>query len=467
MMGDYGEYDGASDDEQVGAGTTDLRPLADGLVPTFLVRAPDGTSFVVDGTTAGPYYIGQSESCSIRLADPAVSRRHASIDLVGSRLRLRDLGSTNGTFIQGLHVVEAYLRGGEEIVLGSSVLRVEVTSEAEKPSRSTASSFGGVLGESPAMRRLYPVCEQLARSAVPIVIEGETGTGKEALAEAIHAASPRAARPFVVFDCTAVHASLIESALFGHEKGAFTGAIASSEGVFEEANGGTLLIDEIGDLEKPLQAKLLRAIQSSEVRRVGGTRWIQVDVRILAATRRDLDAEVQAGRFRDDLFFRLAVTRITIPPLRERGDDSALLARHFWAMYARDGSPLPADLAERFHGYQWPGNVRELANTVARIVALGELADAHGGLFMHHDGGAPPDAGGRADAPDFIDGVVEKSLALAEARDKVLREFERRYVERLLLLNGGDVTRAAAASGIGERYLRVIRARVKERGQGL
>src|SRR5262249_22135835 len=200
--------------------------------------------------------------------------------------------------------------------------------------------FGRVLGASREMRRLYPLCERLAASRVPVVIEGETGTGKEILAESLHEAGPRTAAPFAVFDCTAVPANLMESELFGHDRGAITGAVMTRKGILEEADGGTLLIDEIGDLDLQLQPKLLRALERGEVRRVGGDRWLKVDVRILAATRRNLDVEVQEGRFRDDLFHRLAVARIELPPLRERKGDVAVLASHFSEEMGRPRPPL-------------------------------------------------------------------------------------------------------------------------------
>ncbi len=419
-----------------------------------------GKSLTMDGSSPGAEFIGQSTACQLRLTDPTVSRRHASVDVDGNHLRLKDLASTNGTYLNGTRVIEALLVGGEEIQVGSTFIRVEVESEATPVALSPSSSFGSVIGESVAMRRLYPICERLAQSDVPLVIEGETGTGKEALAESLHRASPRARGPFVVFDCTAVHASLIESALFGHEKGAFTGAVAASAGVFEEANGGTLLIDEIGDLDKPLQAKLLRAIQSSEVRRVGGTKMSKFNVRILAATRRNLDAEVQAGRFRDDLFFRLAVTRITLPPLRERREDIEILAQHFWESHPGEKAALERSVIERFNAYEWPGNVRELANTVARFVALGDFAKSFATLFMQEK--VPVSRPGET---DFINGVVENTLAFADAREQVTREFERRYVTKLLSTHDGDIPSAVEASGIGERYLRMIRARVRGTGK--
>ena len=428
-----------------------------------VVRGEDaGASFVVDGAAALPSLVGTSEVVTLRLRDPEVSRRHVSVEVHGAHLRLKDLGSTNGTRVNGMRVVEVMLSGDETIEVGNTAIHVTREAGNRQMPISGDESFGSYLGRSVAMRRLYPICQRLAASEVPLVIEGETGTGKEALAEAIHEEGPRAGKPFVIFDCTAVPGTLIEAALFGHEKGAFTGAVTARPGCFEEADGGTLLIDEIGDLDKSLQAKLLRALQKSEIRRLGGQKWIKVDVRILAATRRDLDAEVQAERFRDDLFFRLAVARIVLPPLRERREDIGLLARHFWRIYG-GGSPFPEDILPKLESHPWPGNVRELANTVARLAALGDLGAEGGALFMQRKDGPLPsfaDAEGGG-GPDFLDDVVSQNLELAKARELVLREFERRYVTRLLDVHAGDVARAASASGIGERYLRMIRARVR------
>jgi DNA-binding NtrC family response regulator len=306
------------------------------------------------------------------------------------------------------------------------------------------------------MRRLYPLCKKLAASDVPVVIEGETGTGKEVLAESIHESGTRANGPFVVFDCVAVPANLLEAALFGHERGAFTGAVDSKKGVFEQAAGGTLFIDEIGDLDLPLQAKLLRALERLEVRRVGGDKWIRVDVRVLAATRRDLDREVAAGRFRDDLFFRLAVARIELPPLRRRHGDVSVLATHFWKRLGGP-SPIPAGLLQRFESYAWPGNVRELHNAVARQIALGELSTEIGAL---RSSVPPPPTPAAANATaDVMEEILGRDLPFVQARDKLLDEFQRRYVERVLVQHGGNVTHAAEASGIARRYFQTIRAR--------
>jgi transcriptional regulator with GAF, ATPase, and Fis domain len=240
--------------------------------------------------------------------------------------------------------------------------------------------------------------------------------------------------------------SLLESALFGHEKGAFTGATSQRRGVFEQAHGGTLFIDEIGELDATFQPKLLRAIERGEIQRVGANGWLKVDVRIVAATRRDLDREVQAGRFRDDLFFRLAVGRIELPPLRRRRGDVAVLTRHFWRAIAGEGRPLPPGLVDRLEDYAWPGNVRELQNAIARHVAVGELPVTEGSM-------PPPDAG------DAIERVLSRDLALPRARAEVVEEFERRYVQRVLDLHGGNVSRAAAASGIALRYFQLLKAK--------
>ena len=384
------------------------------------------------------------------------------MELVGRRIRIRDHDSTNGTFVDGVAIVDAYLRGGEVVRMGSTALRVDETGPYREVTLPTVVQFGRVIGASVAMRRLYPLCARLAKADVPVVIEGETGTGKEQLAEALHEEGARSGGPFVVFDCTAVAPNLIESELFGHEKGAFTGSTGTRRGVFERADGGTLLIDEIGDLPLALQPKLLRAIERSEVTRVGGERPIRVNVRVLAATRRDLDHEVQLGRFRDDLFHRIAVTRIELPPLRDRAGDVRLLASYFCTQLHADADSIPPDLMRRWEDYAWPGNVRELRNAVMRRVALGDLAD---------DAPSSEDApsvardlalGARASG-DPIAQVIAMDLPLAEARQKIVDEFEARYVEQLLANHGGNVTRAAAAAGVARRHLQRLKARFESR----
>ncbi|HQP38078.1 MAG TPA: sigma 54-interacting transcriptional regulator [Polyangiaceae bacterium] len=421
-----------------------------------VVEGPDaGLTFDLDGTEPARVLCGQSPACRLRLSDRQISRRHLALAIEGRSLRLTDLDSTNGTVIDGVRVLDAYLRGGELVRAGNSALRVDCLDSVAPARLSAATRFGKTLGASIEMRRLYPLCERLAASNVTVVIEGETGTGKEVLAESLHDSGPRANGPFVVFDCTAVPPNLVESALFGHEKGAFTGAIALHKGVFEQAHGGTLLIDEIGDLDPALQPKLLRVLERSEVRRVGGSRPIPVDVRVIAATRRDLDKEVQGGRFRDDLFFRLAVTRIELPALRDRHGDVRLLAEHFWNQLGGGPAPFPYQELRRFEDYRWPGNVRELHNAVAHLIALGTL-HPHAGAVM--DPASPPPKA-PAGPTDLVDDVLAEGLPFPAARDKVLQDFERRYVQWVLDKHGGNVRAAAAASGIARRYFQLIRAR--------
>jgi DNA-binding NtrC family response regulator len=422
----------------------------------LVVEGPDrGAELKIDGSEPSRPLVGQSPACALRLADRLVSRRHAALELTERGLRVADLSSTNGTFVNGLRVESAFLKGGEIVRVGETSLRVEARGEPAPSSTSNAMRFGRVIGGSPEMRRLYPLCERIAQSTMPVLIEGETGTGKEMLAEALHECGPRANGPFVVFDCTAVPPNLLESTLFGHEKGAYTGAVAARKGVFEQAHGGTLLIDEIGDLELALQSKLLRAIERSEVQRVGGTGFVRCDARVLCATRRDLDREVAAGRFRDDLYFRITVARVELPPLRQRTGDIELLCAHFWRALGGDG-PVPSELLQRAQDYPWPGNVRELYNAVVRWRALGTLglSDAPAQPAAPQPSPQPPIL-----ARDVIDEVLALALPFPASRDRVMSEFERRYVERVLALHGGSVARAAEASGIARRYFQIIRAR--------
>jgi DNA-binding NtrC family response regulator len=429
--------------------------------PSFTVTVTAGpdrdASISLDEATPGRIFVGTSPACALRLTDPKVSRRHLALEVDATSLRLIDLGSTNGTRVSDLVVRDASLSGGERIALGDSALLVGRGPGAAPPS-GRHESFGAVVGKSDAMCRLYPLCHKLAAAEIPLLIEGETGTGKEVLAEAIHAASARAAGPFVVCDCTAIAPNLAEAALFGHERGAFTGATGSQRGFFEQADDGTLLLDEIGDLDLGLQAKLLRAIERREIRRVGGDRWIRVDVRVIAATRRNLDREIEAGRFRDDLFYRLAIARVELPPLRKRRGDVAVLARHFWSRLGGGASGLPADLERRLDTHEWPGNVRELRNTIARHVALGDLA-MDGALGARGPRTSGTEFSAEGDAEDFTARVLSLELPLVTSRDMVVEAFERRYIARLLDKYSGDATRAAASAGVARRYFQLLRAK--------
>jgi DNA-binding NtrC family response regulator len=424
------------------------RPRDEGQATEFDVRViagPDtGKVFIVRPDDPSPALVGQSQACSVRLADPEVSRRHASLEASGAMLKLTDLGSTNGTFVNGVRVFEAGLFGGESVQIGGTALRV--TARRSEPTQaSDKTSFGALLGASAVMRRLFPLCERLSASRVAVVIEGETGTGKELLAEALHRMGPRRDAPFVVFDGASVAPGLVEEALFGSERGP-TGAPVV--GVFEQASGGTLVIDEVGDLSLDLQAKLLRVIDRGEVRRVGAAQPTFVDTRLIATTRRDLDALVQAGTFRDDLFFRLAVARIELPPLRKRLDDIPMLVRHFWWSLQGPGDP-PQELVERLARQPWPGNVRELQNAVARALAVGDALD--------EEARAHPDPAGRGG--ELFERVLSLRLPLPRAREKIIDAFERAYVARVLEDHGGNVARAAAASGLALRYFQVLKAR--------
>jgi transcriptional regulator with GAF, ATPase, and Fis domain len=427
----------------------------------LVIEGPDaGKSFLLDPHAPARLLIGTSVVCGIRLTDQAVSRRHAALEPVGRRYRLTDLGSTNGTFVDGIAIVEAFLRADEIVRCGSTAFRIEAVEGNGEGARSAASSspltsavrFGRVQGASVAMRRMYPLLEKLAATRIPVLIEGETGTGKEMVGEAIYEKGGSVG-PFVVFDCTTVSPNLVEAELFGHERGAFTGAEATRRGIFEEAHGGTLLIDELGDLELPLQAKLLRVLDRGEVRRVGSNTPIAVDVRVLAATRRDLDKAILSGQFRDDLFHRLAVGRVEIPPLRERIGDVSMLARQFAKDFGL--SEIPAATMTRLEEYSWPGNVRELRNAVARFAALGAGSFAllvDDPVRERSSPGAPAGA-----APSRYEELFQ--LPFAVARRKAQDDFDREYVESVLQKHNGSVTQAARASGVALRYFRLVKAR--------
>ena len=417
---------------------------ADGPRPSFLVTVvsgPDrGHAFELDGL-APRTLVGVSTSCTVRFTDSSVSRRHAAFETEDEGLRIQDLGSKNGTTINGLRITDALLAGGEVLRLGGTMLKVEKLARVSSTKMTSAMTFGRVIGASAEMRRLYAVCQDLSVANDPVLIEGETGTGKELLAEALHEKGSRSAGPFVVFDCAGVSGTAALAALFGIDGG--------PPGAFEQARGGTLLLDEIAELDTEAQAGVLDALTGNRVLREGAKNWTAIDVRLLVASRRDLDAEVQAGRFREDVLAHLAPRRIELPPLRRRKGDVALLARHFWRVVG-GGDAVPADFAARLDGYPWPSNVRELANVVARRFANGE--DEVETLATD-----PGDASLGA----ALESILESDMPFSRARAAALSEFERRYVARVLARHGGHVGRAAAASGIARRYFQVLRGRSK------
>lgn len=306
-----------------------------------------------------------------------------------------------------------------------------------------AGQLDDLIGQSEPMRRLFELVSRVAVSDASVLIHGESGSGKEGVARALHRRSRRAAGPFVALNCAAVPDSLLESELFGHVKGAFTDARADKPGLFLEANGGSLFLDEISDLSPTLQPKLLRALQERSVRAVGGAHERPFDVRLIAATHRDLDEEVKAGRFRSDLLYRIQVVHLAVPPLRERGNDIVLLAEHFLEQFARRaGQTVPAlsnEAAERLRDYPWPGNVRELQNCMERAIAL---------------------LTGRVVAPDDLPerirefrGVPSIPTPVAEAELLPLDELERRHILRALDILGGNKTQAARVLGLDRRTL--------------
>src|SRR5437868_6565614 len=324
--------------------------------------------------------IGAMEDNDLVVSDDTVSRYHCRIVQEDTAYLLVDLGSTNGTFINRVRIKEAYLKPGCTIGLGNSEVKFHAADEKVEILPSRKERLGRLVGRNVKMRELYTVLEKIAPTATTVVIKGETGTGKEVVAQTLHDLSPRASGPIMVFDCGAVPENLIESELFGHEKGSFTGAIMTRQGLFEMAHGGTLFLDELGELPIDLQPKLLRALEQREIRRVGSNKPIKVDVRIIAATNRNLEDEVRAGRFRQDLFYRLSVVRVFLPPLRERIEDIPLLVKQFLsdAQYNKkpDGTTKVSGFSraamDLMQAYAWPGNVRELVNTVERAVSFAE-----------------------------------------------------------------------------------------------
>ena len=387
--------------------------------------------------------IGSGDDCDLVLRDPTVSRLHLVVRIEGEAIRVTDAGSRNGTLLDSIRVVDAYARPDSTLTLGGTTLRLRMLSDVVELPLSLRERVGGMIGRSVAMRRVFAMIERVARSDQTILVEGETGTGKELAAEAIHDESRRDGASFVVFDCGAVSASLIESELFGHVRGAFTGAVADRPGAFEAASGGTLFLDEIGELPLDLQPKLLRALEQQQIRRVGSNTPRQVDVRIVAATNRALATEVDRGRFREDLYYRLAVIPLRLPPLRERLGDIPLLIRHFEKqLQGRPGSrvtpPLSEGLIDAFAARAWPGNVRELRNEVARAVSLG--AD------LVRGGGAP------APSP-AIGAAVDLSELLFSGRERIAEAYERAYIEAALRQTGGNVSRAAELAGVNRKFI--------------
>jgi two-component system, NtrC family, response regulator GlrR len=418
------------------------------LVRRFRLRVVDGDDRKATFTpSAERTVIGTHASADFVLRDQTVSRFHCELSLGDGGVRVRDLDSRNGTRIAGVSIVEAHLSDPATLELGHTRVKIEWPDDHLRIPLSTRDRFGGLSGTSRAMRALYALLERAAASDATVLLQGETGTGKDLAAHALHDEGRRRDRPWVVVDCGAIAPALLESELFGHEKGAFTGAMRSHAGAFERAHGGTLFLDEVGELSGELQPKFLRALESRRIMRVGSNTPIDVDVRIIAATHRGLRGDVNTGRFRADLYYRLAVLPIELPSLRQRLDDLPVLVDDMLHQLGAARSPAaerlrsPESLA-RLSAHPWPGNAHELRNYVERSV----LFRAEAGLedrFVASD--ASP---------------VDTSVPIRQAREQCVLAFERRYLEALLRTHHDNVAAAARAAGIDRVHMHRLLAKV-------
>ncbi len=435
-----------------GPGTQHLGPLAyEHSYQRFRLVVTDGPDRGSVAVAAGEEItVGTAEGNELRLTDPAVSRHHAVFVACPQGFSLRDLGSTNGTWIAGCRIEAALVRPGVRLRLGQSTLRLEDLAERVVEPLSEASSFGRALGASPAMRRLFALLPRVAASDSTVLLEGETGTGKTLLAEAIHHASPRARGRFSVLDCSTIPPTLIESELFGHERGAFTGATSARAGAFEAARGGTLFLDEVGELPLEMQPKLLRALEERLVRRIGSQDQIKLDVRVIAATNRELRTEVNAGRFRSDLFYRLNTVRLRMPPLRQRREDISLLVAHYYEQFTgHPGDLPPPELVQAFVRMDWPGNVRELRAAVERAVLMGGAEEP-----VEED---PSSSGEASEGPPLsalADYVFDPALPFRDAKERAIGRWERWYVRELVRRSRGNLSEAARLARTDRQYLR-------------
>ncbi|MGC4068494.1 MAG: sigma 54-interacting transcriptional regulator [Polyangiaceae bacterium] len=393
-----------------------------------------------------PMRVGTAPDNDLVLSDPTVSRQHCEIDPTDSRIRVRDTNSMNGVFCAGMRLYDAIVNSGALLQLGDTQLSIQEIKEPVDREQAVASKYFDLIGDSPRMRELFADLQRIAPKDISLLIEGETGTGKELVAESVHAGSARAEGPFVVFDCSSVTASLAESELFGHERGAFTGAVAARPGVFEQAHGGTIFLDELGELPKDLQPKLLRVLESRSVRRLGSTKSIPVDVRVIAATNRNLQAEVRQGSFREDLYFRIAAAQVSVPPLRDRMGDLPMLVEHFLKLEspARCVTEIPASVWELFTSYRWPGNVRELRNAVQRFLVTPErLLSSFSQVRAEL----------RKEATDEAPFSIHP---LRIARRQAADQFELAYLRAVLEHTDGNVTRAASIAEVSRQMIQKL-----------
>jgi DNA-binding NtrC family response regulator len=387
-----------------------------------------------------PRVVGRSEGCDLVLLDDKVSAVHLELVATDDGVRVRDLGSRNGTFLHGHRIFDVCLCEDAQLECGDTRLLFSPTKpEAVPISRSR--SFGPLVARTPRMLALFEQLRVLAKAKLSILILGDTGTGKELVAQAIHQASPRSSGPFVVVDCGAIPASLAESVLFGHERGAFTGAIARRESPFVEAAKGTIFLDELGELPLETQPKLLRALAEKRVKRVGATAYESFDARVVAATRRDILHEVNAGAFRSDLYFRIAQARVELPALRERTEDVPVLIEHAMTSLgaAEAYGRITVESIEKAQRHDWPGNVRELRSVVELALAF----DTGGPIDLTPHLASSHGLASRRDAPDT-------SRTFAEAK----RELERSYFLALNEECHGNVSEIARRAGVDRKTAR-------------
>ncbi|HVH44024.1 MAG TPA: sigma 54-interacting transcriptional regulator [Labilithrix sp.] len=431
--------------------TTDARPDPSPLrLPTHrlvVASGPDaGRSTSIDGPT---FVVGSSPTADLRLSDDRVAPEHLRLSLHSDGVRVRDLDTNGGTWMGTLRINDVILSKSTSFLLGETTLVLQIEDGPPVDHADATKRFGEAIGESSAMRRLFSVLEQASSSDVSVLINGESGVGKDVLATALHARSERAGGRFVAVDCGAISPSLIESELFGHERGAFTGADCQRVGAFVQADGGTLFLDEIGELPIDLQPKLLRTLESREVRPVGARSTRPVDVRIIAATNRNLAQAVSANEFRRDLYYRLAVLRVDVPPLRERKEDILPLARAFLKRISgHETATIPPELEALLLSYSWPGNVRELKNIIHRYAVLGTASP----LFTGEPSGANTSS---------LDDLSH--LSYQEARAVALERFERTYVPSVLTRVGNVVAHAALHAGVRRASFHRMLKRIRER----
>jgi DNA-binding NtrC family response regulator len=390
--------------------------------------------------------VGTAADCDLVLTDERVSAHHLRVRPDGDGFVVEDEGSTNGTHYQGSRLREARLPAGASLKIGRTVLCLRPLAEALDLPPSRARRFGELVGESLALRQAFAVLELAARSDVTVLLEGETGTGKELAARALHEASARRRGPFVAVDCGALPESLVDSELFGHVRGAFTGATSDRKGALLRASGGTLFLDEIDGVSPAVQARLLRALEERVVRPVGADRELPLDVRLVVASQASLPARVAEGTFRADLFYRIAVLHLRLPPLRERREDIATIVAELLRRRGLRPGPIEGPGLQRLEAHDWPGNVRELRNAIDRAVALSPGAERFEQLRIRLE---PASAG-----PEPL--TVRTDLPFAEAKAAVLEELERRYLGELWSQSDGNLSAAARQAGLDRKHLRTL-----------